>query len=105
MGLDIAFNRAKAIAAGLVLKKDTNGTEEDIRRVEARSQEKNSHYDQGYIDWLKEDVTLVAVPNTNHYVQDDGLGSLIVVRANRWGSTYAPLTQWLKQHNIVWSEF
>lgn len=105
MGLDIAFNRAKALSAGLILEQVANGTEEDIRIAEAQAKESDSSFDREYIAWLKRVETCVVVPNANHLVQDDGIGEDIVVRANRWGNTYAPLTEWLKSNGITWSEF
>ena len=39
-----------------------------------------------------------------HWVNDEGLDTCIV-RANRWGMTYKPLTEWLTYNAIEWSEF
>ena len=105
MGLDVAFNRTRALAAGLVLKQDTNGTAEDIRRVEAQLASGEGQHDDDYVAWLKQEITLVEVPYANHLVQDDGIGDTIAVRANRWGNTYVPLTKWLTEKGIAWTEY
>ena len=39
-----------------------------------------------------------------HWVNDEGLDTYIV-RANKWGRTYKPLTEWLTYNAIEWSEF
>lgn len=99
MGLDIAFNREKAIAAGLVLYKDTVGTAESI----AQASDEDG-YDAGYIEYLTREREYVRVPNCDYSVENDGITD-IIVRANKWGRTYAPLTQWLTENNITWTEF
>ena len=100
MGLDIAFNRAQALKAGLVLTEPKpRGTEEEIQDAEMRD-------DASYIQYLRTEEVLVQVPGTTgHYVSDDGPETTIIVRANKWGSTYEPLTKWLIEKNIKWSEF
>lgn len=75
MGLDIAFNRKAALNAGLVVFLLRCGRE------------------------------YIQVPNAHYSVENNGVDIDIVVRANKWGSTYAPLTEWLKANNITWSEF
>ena len=98
MGLDISFNREKAIAAGLVLSQMANGTEDSI--AEAQSQ----HDDTGYLEWLMRIEEVVHVPGTNMVTTNDGVDA-IVIRANKWGSIYGPMTTWLKANNIEWTEF
>ncbi len=93
MGLDIGFNRAAAIAAGMEFKTIPNDgvfDEDDA---------------PDYIEWCKASTNCIKVPDTDWYISDDGVGESIVVRANKWGSSYAPLTAWLTKHNIEWSEF
>ena len=97
MGLDIAFNREKAIAAGLQLSKMANGTEDSI----AAAQECE---DADYLAWLQREEEVVHVPGTNMVTTNDGV-SAIVIRANKWGSIYGPMTTWLKANNIEWTEF
>lgn len=94
MGLDIAFNRKQAEEAGLIFKIIPNdGTY-------------NEDDDPDYIEWCKASQECIAVPNTDHYVSNDCSSTdKVIVRANKWGTTYYPLTAWLKEHNIQWSEF
>jgi hypothetical protein len=94
MGLDIGFNRKAAEKAGLVFKTLPNdGTYDEDD-------------DPEYISWCKDSHECIAVPNTDHYVSNDsGSDEHVVVRANRWGSTYYPLTAWLTDHGITWDEF
>lgn len=98
MGLDIAFNKAAAIAAGLKLSKSINGTEQSIAIA------KSCGDDPEYLAWLQKEIELVHVPGTE-FVTDNGGVDDIVIRANKWGQIYAPMTTWLKANNIEWSEF
>ena len=97
MGLDIAFNREKALAAGLVLSKMANGTEDSIAHAQTCE-------DTDYLEWLQREEEVVHVPGTNMVVVNDGVDS-IVIRANKWGQIYEPMTTWLKANNIEWTEF
>lgn len=80
MGLDVAFNRKAALKAGLVIE-------------------------IVWSEYAEDEEEIVAVPGCEHFVSNDGAGDNIVVRANKWGNTYAPLTEWLTEHSIPWSEF
>lgn len=102
MGLDIYFSKAKALAAGLVITEETNGTPEDI----ARASEDCPPFsvDQDYIKWLSEKSSVTQVPGTDYLVNVDVMEDGLAIRANRWGTTYAPLTAWLTKHGIEWSE-
>jgi hypothetical protein len=99
MGLDIAFNRGAAIKAGLILTQERNGTDDYIAWAKANDE------DTDFIAYLERVENVVQVPGTNLHVCDDGIGDSIIVRANKWGSVYAPLTTWLHANNITWSEF
>ena len=94
MGLDIAFNRQQAVEAGLIIEmiaREGNYSEDD---------------DPEYIEWCKSVVECIQIPNRDHFVENDSADELsIVVRANKWGHSYDPLTTWLKSNNIKWSEF
>lgn len=96
MGLDIAFDRDQAIEAGLVLTTVENGTPAAI----ARAEEDN---DQSYARYLRGKTEYVHVPDTHMLVANGGL-DCICVRANKWGRVYEPMTKWLKDNNIEWSE-
>ena len=100
MGLDIAFNRAAALDAGLVIEVLKNATEQEIAEAE-------SDYPPGdlYLEYLRDTTRCIRVPGENFYTEDGGGTDDIVVRANKWGRIYAPLTHWLKANNITWSEF
>ena len=99
MGLDISFDRNKALAAGLQTKIVRNGTDEDVRIATVWGE------DEYYIQWLQESSECVIIPFTEALVTNDGVGDTIIVRANKWGKNYLPLTLWLKRHNIEWDEF
>ena len=92
--------RKKAIAAGISTKMIRNGSAESIARAEA-----DEHADPDYIAWLKAEELCVQVPGMEGWVSDDGIGEDFVVRANTWGHVYGPLTTWLREHGIEWSEF
>lgn len=97
MGLDLCFNRKKAVDAGLILTKEVRGTPEEIAAV---SQDVT---DIGYYEWLKEEAESFRVPGTDIHVEASGDVDLFV-RANTWGRVYKPLTDWLRANNIEWSE-
>lgn len=100
MGLDIAFNKKQAEAAGLMFFKRKNGTQEDINNAIAADD------DQDYIDYLKTEETCFRVPGAEQVVvAHECADGDVSVRANKWGRTYAPLTAWLVEHGIGWSEF
>lgn len=94
MGLDIAFNRMLAVDAGI---------EFDIIPNSDRT-EFDDDEDPEYIAWCKESSECIRVPGMEHWVNNDGVDNEIVVRANKWGRTYAPLTAWLSANNIEWRE-
>jgi hypothetical protein len=99
MGLDITFSREAAIAAGIQFKDIPNGSPADIQdAIDIGAA-------QDYLEWLREVPSYIAVPTTDFFVIDDsGDPTRICVRANRWGRTYHPLTEWLRLHNIEWTE-
>jgi len=91
MGLDVAFSTKLALQAGLKITIGYNDWSE-LR-------------EDGYDDAKDSLCYEMAVPNADHFVDADVMLENIVVRANKWGNTYAPLTTWLKDNNIPWSEF
>ena len=101
MGLDVSFNRQQAIDAGLELFVDYNGTEEEIAAVKADVQDS---MDEAYLEYLQREQEFIRIPSTGLIAANDGVQT-IVVRANKWGLLYEPLTKWLKANNIDWSEF
>jgi hypothetical protein len=98
MGLDIAFNKAAALTAGLQITYERNGTDEQIAAAIDAAE------DDTYIGWLQRVAEMVHIPDTEFCTENCGVND-IVIRANKWGSIYAPMTAWLKAHNITWSEF
>lgn len=94
MGLDITFNRKQAEEAGMFFKVIPNDgiyDEED---------------DPAYIQWCLSSTECIQVPGQDHFVANDsGDPNRVMVRANKWGNTYYPLTDWLTKHEIKWSEF
>ena len=99
MGLDIAFNRAAAIAAGIQLKTERVGSDAEISTARRCTPE-----DECYIQYLEKVAEYMVLPGTNKLLENGGVDH-IVVRANKWGDNYLPLTTWLKANNIEWSEF
>ena len=108
MGLDIRFNRKQALAAGLKVKTMRNGSDEDIAIQEA-----SQYDDPEYLAWLKREDEVIEIPDAalNSWGQprytDSGSSpdhEHFSIRANKWGSIYEPLTNWLKANNIEWSE-
>lgn len=104
MGLDVSFNREQALAAGMRTRIEPNGSMREIYLAQNRD-----YVDQDYLDWLCQNTELIQFPNMQHWV-DNGLVTdkppreLVIVRANKWGETYEPLTRWLKAHKITWQE-
>ena len=98
MGLDISFNRSEAVAAGMEFKTVRNGDDYDYHFAQDYGS------DPTYISWLQESSECVIIPFTGALVTNDGIGDTIVVRANKWGRNYLPLTLWLKHHNIEWDK-
>lgn len=96
MGLDISFNRAKALKAGLTLVTTVNDPDP--------SQSMAKEYPD-YLEWAAKTIECIRVPGADHMVENDGIGEFIAVRANKWGNTYYPLTNWLKANDIIWDEF
>ena len=94
MSLDIRFNRKEAIKAGLKLEIWPNNglyDEEDT---------------QEYKDWCNSSTEVVYIPEKDHCVINfSNNNKYICVTGNKWGSTYYPLTKWLKDNNIKWAEF
>ena len=99
MGLDLAFNRETAQKAGIVITQERRGSDDEITYA------LESGVDKEYLAWLSSLVTYISIPGTNMSVEDCGSSDDIVVRANKWGRVYEPLTNWLKANNIEWSEF
>ena len=100
VGLDVQFNKTKAVEVGLVLRDRANGTTEDIAIAVKNESSPN------YIAWLKEVETVMEVPNRDGInIHADIHEDTITVRANKWGLTYIPLTDWLREHSITWEEY
>lgn len=94
MGMDIAFNREKAIAAGLELI--TEARDPDGAKLWPDDPEMQA--------FCNEVVTYVKVPVVELLTEACGTDD-IIIRANKWGSVYHPMTDWLKAHDIIWVEF
>ena len=107
MGRDISFNRKQALAAGLKVKTIRNGSDEDIA-----IEEFSEHCDPEYLAWLKREDEVIEIPDANPDLcniryTDSGSSpdhEYFCIRANKWGTIYEPLTNWLKANNIEWSE-
>ena len=99
MGLDISFNRSEALAAGMEVRTVRNGDDYDYHFAQ------DCGSDPAYVSWLQESSECVIIPFIGSLVTNDGVDDVVVVRANKWGNNYLPLTRWLKYHNIEWDEF
>ena len=99
MGLDLYFNRKAAIDAGLQLSVERNGDDESIALSHGVGD------DPEYTAWLEASSEVIAVPGTELFVTNDGIGDNIAIRANKWGRVYEPITNWLKANNITWGEY
>lgn len=101
MGLDIVFNRQRAVEAGIESRinnlEDYEGHANDLA--------KDPDCDPGYIEYIREQRLYVRVPGQEYWLDAGRPGdTTLVVRANRWGDMYAPLTKWLQDHRIAWTE-
>ena len=106
MGMDVSFSRKDAINSGLKLVRATNGSPESIKEAELEAKENPSERGMGYLKWLQREEELVKVPFTDLLVCNDSSDDeTIVVRANRWGQVYRPLTTWLRNNRIIWDEW
>ena len=98
MGMDLYFNKAAAIKAGLeFFTAEPRGTAQEIVEAEMRG-------DTDYLEYLREQPDVIKVPDTSFYVEVTLLEDNMAVRANPWGPVYTPLTQFLKEHDITWVE-
>lgn len=115
MGLDLAFSKTLCDLNGIdvrVERRCDDDTELEMARMENRDDE--------YIAWLEEEITLLRVPGMNGWVEAFISNPYVkvgdnwvkkedvtdyVIRANKWGHVYGPMTNWLKVHHISWSEF
>lgn len=97
MGLDIAFSRAAALGAGCTIEVSRIGTDREADAALAEGDHMMAVY-------YRTTQHLLKVPGIEWHL-DAGCGEDCVVRANKWGVVYAPLTAWLKSHGIEWTEF
>jgi len=105
MGLDITFNLAAAVKAGMTVIKETNGTEEEILQAENDYVLDPTEINEGILNWLKEELLLGKLPSYLHFFTVDTCNEYAQVRANKGRSLYAPLTAFLKTNNITWEEY
>ena len=107
MGLDISFSKDKALEAGLILQIERRGSLESIAEYHNLPLEEQ---DPEHLKWLLSPETVATVNNgisggMKTFYVDDYMNDNLVIRANKWGNNYAPLTLWLTTHNITWDEF
>jgi hypothetical protein len=106
MRLDIAFSRAAATDAGMEFTNLRNADDLSIARELLEWLFCTAEYcGDEHLAWLLKEEPCIRVPFSDHYVNDGGAGENIIVRANKWGHVHAPLTTWLKKHDITWTEF
>lgn len=95
MGLDIAFSRQAAEDAGMKYTLVRNGTKEEIDAALDIGDHDHAH-------WLRSYSDCYIIPGTDLVVEDGGDDEHIIVRANKWGRVYEPLTRWLNENSIPW---
>ena len=96
MGLDIAFNRILANDAGIEKEYIRNSDRTEFDDVE----------DPEYVKWCQESSLYIRAPGMEFWAEDSGEGSdCYIIRANKWGRVYKPMTEWLTKNNIAWDEF
>lgn len=98
MGLDISFNKEAAVKAGLVLEEGQRGTEEAVERTRKAG-------DKDYLGFLTETCTFMTIPDYDYCTEASVFEERVIVRANKWGRLYGPLTAFLKANDIPWEEF
>lgn len=107
MGLDVAFNRKQALDAGMKVVNMPNADEDYIAEAVQIYDDSSDPSDIRYLNYLKSEGEYLKIEGCDHFVENQGSSNSenFIVRANRWGNTYAPLTAWLLSKNIQWSEF
>ncbi len=111
MGLDITFSRQEAIDRGLTFEMARNGSDEQIKEYEAARAVHGAlageYFDEDYYDWLTTEIELINIPHTSISLVNGGTPTsrACVVRANKWGPAYLPLTTWLKINRVEWQEW
>jgi hypothetical protein len=107
MGLDIKFNLSEVVRAGMAIHAEVNGTLAERKIAEQQYAEEPCEANQRYIDWLKEFSMIGNIPNYIHSFSidiTDAPNGNAYVRANKWGSLYEPLTDFLMANDILWDE-
>jgi hypothetical protein len=104
MGLDITFDWQQASRAGLTYTVDRNGTNAEIRTAKEEYGE-YKYGDADYVNWLKKFTNLLAVPTTDILTPVSLIDGQAHVSANKCDKVYAPLTEFLAEHNIPWEEY
>ena len=101
MGLDIAFSTKAALDAGaeISLYRPDYMDEMNADIIATGGKPANFEY------LMKIEHQWSGRDDDSHFVQVSVNNDNICVRANKWGNTYTPLTAWLKQNDIEWSEF
>jgi hypothetical protein len=95
MGLDISFNKEKAMSAGMKFSIEPNGDEEDLERAK-------DDPDPGYIAWLKDSTLFYKIDTYPYYRDCYEYDGNITTKAGR---IYKILTKFLTDNNITWDEF
>jgi len=99
MGLDVVFNKQQAIDAGMRVWMEQNGHDWEVEQATKDGMSLD------YIAWLKEQSQVCRIPGEYFMSNCDDIGEdRVMVRANKWGQTYAPLTTFLSENNISWEE-
>ena len=90
MGLDLTFKMSPALARGAKVIDQVRREYDDNSPVQSYKEYKSY--------WFK-------TPDMEHFVfMSFGEGDTIFVRANSWGNSYGPITNFLKENGIKWEE-
>ena len=106
MGLDITFSRQEAIDCGFTFEMARNGSDNEIAQ-HVTEQLLGEPVQEGYLEWLNTEIELINIPHTSISLVNAGTTTSenCIVRANKWGPAYLPLTTWLKINRVEWQEW
>jgi hypothetical protein len=105
VGLDIKFNLSAAVIAGMAIRTETIGDKEAIAMAEKEYAENAYPTAKEFLDWVSSTILVATIPEYIESFVVDAFENDAVIRANKWGSLYKPLTSFLEVNNIPWEEF
>ena len=100
MSMSLLFDRRAALEAGLLISVVPNLTSDQLALIDEQGE------DPEYIKWANGLSYVVHVPTTDLKVVDqlqDTGSSTIDITANKYGSVYQPMVDWLTSNNIPYN--